>query len=362
MKFRKTLALAAMLAAVPVVGVAGSAQASNCTSATSNGHCYAENQLEGNGSHPNAAGVDLDVNCLSVANRSTDFDDWEMWFATDTPQVSYDTWTEEGMTAGSLQGGYQGFLWYWADMRPNGTYNEHYIRNASVGTSTNVSVYYAGNDNDNVYLGGSLVGTSAGNGSGGLYANAGFESTTTAATLQGWADNFQYRVGSSWSWASPNVWNTNSGWVGTSASGSNLYASTGCGGGAAPLAAPAAHALPADAAQRARVLAQIVQGVATRAHGSHLGSARTTRSTRQQAIKALLGGDRVQGDQAVEVIQLNGDFSPVRSMKQRKAGALPTSNTLTILVDPATGRITDWGISNIGSAALAQLGPVSQLS
>jgi hypothetical protein len=357
-KIKQAIALVAALAVAPVVGLAGNAQAASCTTSS---HCYAENQLEGNGSYPNAAGVDLEVSCLSVANRSTDFGDWEMWFETNTPQVSYDTWVEEGMTAGSLQDGHQGFMWFWADERPNGTYNEHYIRNASAGTSTNVSVYYAGSNNEDVYLGGSKIGTSTGNGSGGLYANAGAEMTTTAATVQGWANNFQYRTGSSWHWASPDVWNNSGGWISTSAGGANLYASTGCGGSLAPASAQRTTT-EGTAEQSTGALLKIGQRVAVRAHESAPTNARTVRSSRQRAINTLLGGDKVGSNQPVDVVQFNGTFSPTRRIAQHKPGALPTGNTLTVLVDPATGQVTDWGISNAAPSALSALGKVSKLS
>src|SRR5215467_4640840 len=94
-------AIAGVIAAAGVVAapiLTSSAPAQAVTSCSSSNHCYGENELEGYGSYPSAAGTDLKVLCLSVANRNTDFIDWEMWYLTDTPQVSYDTWVEEGMT------------------------------------------------------------------------------------------------------------------------------------------------------------------------------------------------------------------------------------------------------------------------
>jgi hypothetical protein len=149
------------------------AATATCAPTPDTSHCYAVNLGEGNGSSPSAAGTDLEVDCLSVPNRSTDFADWEMWYATYTPQVSYDTWVEEGMTAGTLYHTLSGvpitgFMWFWADKRPNGSYTEHYIQSASVGNYTNASIYYVGGTDENVYLGGSYAGTSTANGTGGI--------------------------------------------------------------------------------------------------------------------------------------------------------------------------------------------------
>lgn len=325
-------------------------------------HCYAENEYEGNGTYPNAAGTDLEVNCLSVANRSTDFADWEMWYMTNTPQVSYDTWVEEGMTAGTLQGGYVGFMWFWADQRPNGTYYEHYIKNATVGNYTNVSVYYAGSNNDNVYLGGSLIGTSTGNGTGGLWANAGAEVTTSATTVQGNANNFQYRNSSGWHWAVPKPWDSTNGsglWA-ISASGANLYVSTGCG--AAAVAKPQlASPLPAGGAPLQQRLIDVGRYIAALTHESSPTAITMVQTTRQKAVGAL-SGDLVNSDQGVYVMTLNGSFSTFRHPPGHKPGLAPAGSTLTVVVDPATGQVTDWGISNSGSSVLRNLGAVTVLS
>jgi len=297
-----------------------------------------------------------------VANRNTDFIDWEMWYLTDTPQVSYDTWVEEGMTAGTLQGGYVGFNWFWADNRPNGTYYEHYIRPATTGNSTNVSVYYAGNSNDSVYLGGSQVGTSAGNGQGGLWANAGAEATTPAVTVNGTANNFQYRTSSGWRWAVPDVYDNSGGLWAINASGANLSANTGCGSSArAQAAQQKASPMPSDTPRLHQRLIGIGRRMATLTHDPSPVSIRMTRSTRQRAI-SVLSGDKVNSDPAVYVLEMKGTFSNPHHPPRHKRGHAPACHTLTVLVNAATGQLTDWGISNLSSSALSQLGAVTVLS
>jgi len=342
------------VASAPVFTV--SAQA--VTACSNSNHCYGIDQKEGNGSHPSAAGTDLRVDCLSVANRSGQFADWEMWYATDTPQVSYDTWVEEGMTSGTLQGGHVGFMWYWADQRPNGTYNEHYIRGASTGSTTNVSVYYAGSNNDNVLLGGSQVGTSSGNGSGGLYAEAGAEVTTTQTTVNGSSNNFQYRNSSGWHAATPDVYDNSGGLWSTYTSGSYLWVNTGCG--SATVATAKATPMPSSTTQTRQILVGIGRDMASRTNDAKPTRIQMTTSTRQRAL-SVLDSDKVNSDQPVYVVQVKGTFSSFRRMPQHKNGRIPTGDTLTVLVDPATGQVTDWSIST-NAGALAHLGPITDLA
>lgn len=359
MRSTKIAAIAIAAASVVVTpALTGSADA--VTACSSGYHCYGEDQLEGNGSYPSAAGTDLKVDCLGVSDPNSQFANWEMWFATNTPQVSYDTWVEEGMTYGSLQSGQVGFMWYWADERPNGGYSEHYIQNASGGSTTNVSVYYAGSNNDDVYLGGSYVGTSTGNGSGGLYANAGAEVTTTNTHVNGSSNNFQYQNSSGWHSATPNPYDNSGGLWSTYTSGSYLWVNTGCNTPAASTK-PEATSMPSNAEQVRRILAGIGRHAASRTHESKPSSIRMAKSTRHQAL-SLLGGDKVNGNQAVYAVQLKGTFSSFRRAPQHKKGRIPAGNTLTVLVDAATGQVTDWSITNTSADTLTRLGPVTTLA
>jgi hypothetical protein len=169
------------------------------------GHCWAAggtpafNPLgsEGSGDHVINTGMNLNVSLLSVPDRTLDFANYETWLNTYTPQVSYGTWVEEGMTAGSLNSGQVGLMWFWADNRPNGGYNDHYINGnayADFNKNSNVTFRYEGSQNWGVYLKGVKINDSYGNGSYGTDVNTGTEVTTPSAGVTGHSYNFDTRM------------------------------------------------------------------------------------------------------------------------------------------------------------------------
>ncbi|MFE0463831.1 hypothetical protein ACFW1A_31710 [Kitasatospora sp. NPDC058965] len=345
-----------VLAASPASAVAG------CPTADGASHCYARGAfgpLAGQGPvWMDAIGTDLEVDCLSVGNRSTDFADYEMWMTTNNNYDAYDFWVEEGMTAGTLYaapGAPQGFVWYWADSRPNGGgYNEHYVRDASTGNYTNVSFYFVQGTGDwNVFLGGSQIGTSAGVGAYAGSAANGVEVTTRDTTIVGNSANWQYRQNNVWNWA-PAAWqntsgNLLSGWT----NGPSVHAQTNsCSShNLAPQSAPAPQAATP---QR---LSEIATQFAALAGDTHATNRRYVKTTRKAAN--ALNGAQVAADGQSYLIQLDGKFT-VPSAKTPKGQNAPTGTELSITVDAATGRVTDWGVS-ASSSGLEKLGAVSQL-
>jgi hypothetical protein len=347
----------ALASAFTVVITPGEAFAANCTALPNTNHCYAEDYYNGTES---AAGTDLEVDCLSVANRSTDFASYEMWVLTNTPQVSYDTWVEIGMIAGFLQNGQTGFMWFWGQMRPDGQFHDYYISGASTGNLTNASAYYEGNDNWNLYKGGHLVGTSTANGNGGIETISGTEVTTTAMTVVGQSGNYQFRDSAGWHWVpDDNYISPNAGGLFTTFPSTGYYGvSTGCNGDTAPhkfTAAPAAP-IPASPAGAARALAKIAHGAAVANHNPGPARIEYVKTTRQRAAR-VLSGARVNSNQPAYVVMLRGHFTAPVPPHAKKA-APPAANTMELTVDAATGQITDWGIGPARTFHLSRLGPV----
>lgn len=292
-----------------------------------------------------AASADIKVDCLSVANTATQFANYEMWVKTNTPKVSFDTWVEIGMTSGTLQGGYRGLLWYWADKRPNNSYYEHYLGKAKVRRTTNVNVTYAGGSKWNVYLGKAYAGTSSSNGVNGLSVDTGAETTTTRTTVNGSSGNFQYKNGA-WHPVTPSVYRSSNskGLWSTYATRGYFWANTGCGGFGAQPEKPAPDTpIPAKRSAAERMLGEIGRSAAARTGERHPQGLSYVRTTRQRAAAAT--GSRVNSDEAVFVIQLRGNFTAPRHPVAGKSDRPVTGRTLTVVVDAATGQITDWGLA-----------------
>jgi hypothetical protein len=209
-----TMVITAALLTSSVASGAPALASGNCGNLQT-GHCYAESAQGTTAGHTpiylNNVGADLEVNCLAVRNDNTEFANWEMWVETDdtNPNSTTDSgyWVEEGYTAGTVLSGntyYTGFQWYWADNRPGGGYNEHFIEWATANQYKNVTVTFAGGSNWDVYLGGSFVGESTNNAA---YAGGVTLGAEMAVDNNGqvWANskNWQYTNGGSWSPVDP---------------------------------------------------------------------------------------------------------------------------------------------------------------
>jgi len=341
------------------LAVATPGQAATCTGGS---HCYALDNygsMVGGYAPTNAQGGDLEVDCLSVGNRNTDFIDWEMWQPT-SQNLSGSYWVEEGMTAGTVVDGgtgHTGFEWFWADNRPNGLgYAEHYLGGASTGNYTNVSFYWQGNANWGVYRGGSQVGTSVGTGANGWGGNAGMESTTSAATVQGNLHNYQYEDNHNvWHWVGLDITQPGSGgWARTSGGTGYFAATTGCGAAAKPADYAGAPLAPTAAPA---ALQAIAKQEAVRNGGAAPAGVKYVTSTRKQA--AALMNTQLATDEPVYVMQLSGTFVGDHAHVPQ-GNPKPTGTSMIVVVSAATGKVVDMAISD-HTANLSALGAVSGL-
>ena len=147
-------------AALVASGVAGGnpASASGTCGTPATGHCYAVAQLGVSAGHTpwyaSAVGLDLEVDCLAVANDSTEGATWELWLSTNDTDPNSTTespyWLEGGYLAGSATGN-TGFQYFWADSRPGGGYNAHFAGWATAYQYENLTFTWQGGSNWNVY-------------------------------------------------------------------------------------------------------------------------------------------------------------------------------------------------------------------
>jgi hypothetical protein len=365
-KFRRSSALGVVAATVVASGLfatPGTAAAiDGCPNYDGASHCYGIGRFgytAGQGPvYMNAMWSQLRVYCLAVGDPSTDFVDYEMWMSTNNNNPSLSTWVESGLTDGTLYyspGQEQGFINFWADYRPDGSYNEHYIGPASLNAYNTAAFYWVTNTNNwDVYFNSSYVGTSTNNGAFAGGGDNGIESTSPVMAIDG--DTY------GWSYADPsNNWhdvyndpfvNDSGGLLTGSASGPAVHAQTtqGCTlPSATPaVSTPATSGSMADAANRvARMLGD-----------SQPGSMSYVKTTRQKASTTASGG-RVNTDQSVYLIELPGKFTtPAARVPQGKKAA--TGSNLTVTVDAANGQVLDWGITNTPTT-LSTLGAVSAL-
>jgi hypothetical protein len=372
----KTLRPLARLATVTLgigVAVVLTPLPSYAATCTWGSHCYALTEYGaslGGYAPTNGTSIDLEADCLTVSNANTDFIDWEVWNDTNDDMGQGNYWVEAGMTAGTVvdgNGTHVGFQWFWADNRPNGGgYNEHYVGGASTHIYTNVSIYWQGNANWDVYINNSYVGTSADNGANGWGGNAGMESTTTSARIRASLNNYQY-ADPNWNWigVNPNLqFYGSSGWVnGSTQAGSSIGAWTTVSNGC-----PRTAAAQLDAAGRfsgspmtASSAGSSLRTLATRVSADN--GEKNPRglsyllTTRKQA--AALMNTSVASDGPAYVVTLQGSFTGAHA--HVPAGhARPTGGNMTVVVDANTGQITDMGITD-AAPALSRVGTPTAL-
>jgi hypothetical protein len=158
-----------------------------------------------NGDADDGAFIEIWTNILhSTCNPpfTYNFVNHEMWYETISTGVD---WVEVGFKDGAdNSGGCQTNDLFWADQRPNGSYNEHYPGvTLSFGQwmAFEVVTLGPGSCSWSVFLNGFLIGTSTSNcpGSGRLLA-AGIESTSqTTGSVKGW-------LGDWWEDSASNTW------------------------------------------------------------------------------------------------------------------------------------------------------------
>jgi hypothetical protein len=365
------------------VGSGNTAQAApgpgNCgTLSDFSTHCYAAAAQGTRASslpvYMSGVGADLEVDCLAVANDADEFANWEMWISTnDTdPNSTADSgyWVEEGYTAGTVydaRGNYAGFQWFWADNRPGGGYNEHFIQWATAYQYKNVTFTYEGGPNWGVYLGGTLVGQSIDNGAyaGGTEIGAEMAVDGNGQT-HAHAQNWQYTNGGAWSWVDPTFtgyYNNVPSFVLTWA-----YAPTGvtvhtplqpCG--TTPQVAQQAPAATGSALSLAAIRS-ITAGATTSYATTAAPTSTTTVQTTRGSANALYGSE-VNGAAAAEpvyLVQELGSFSTSRVSPDGGAVHAINGNAMHFVISATTGQVLDWGIT--GAVNLAPLGSVTALS
>lgn len=327
-------------------------------------HCYGIGRFGSGMGTPvymNGVSTELSVDCLWVDNTGTDFVNHEMWMSTNdnNPDPNNPTWVEEGMTDGTLwasPGQEFGFIWFWADQRPGGSYNEHYIGPASTGTYTSASFYWVPNTgNWDLYNNGSYVGTSVNVGAWAGGSDNGAESTTPAMGMVGYSRNWQY-VDTSNSWQpilDPVFYNNSKGLLAGYTLGQSVYVETsnGCSG-TAPAMSHATQTKPST-----DTLVASVRKVAAMLGESNPTRLRYVNTTRHAGNAAL--GASVSTDQPVYQLQAVGNFTlPSQRVRSGKVGARGTN--LNITVDAESGQVLDWGISE-KSVDLTDLGLITDI-
>jgi hypothetical protein len=373
-------AISVLITAVAVAsGVAGGSPAlaaGNCGTLEAD-HCYAiAEQGSGTNHTPiylSAVGADLEVDCLAVGNDADEFANWEMWISTnDTdPNSTEDSGygIEEGYTAGPVldaRGEYVGFQWFWADSRPSGGYNEHYIQWATAYQYQNVTFTWLGGSNWDVYLAGNLVGESVNNGASAGGTDIGAEMAVDGnGQTHGHAQNWQYTNGGSWYWVNPN-------WVGVENNAPG-YAITwaydptavtvhtpnqpcGTTPQVVKQATPAAgSALPVTSVRS--IAASATTAYATTAAPTSTSTVQTTRG----AANALYGSDvnDASATEPVYLVQELGSFS-VHRHSPNGAEHVINGKAMHFVISATTGQVLDWGIQDPGN--LQSLGPVTALS
>ncbi|MFG1834435.1 hypothetical protein [Micromonospora chersina] len=342
------------------------------------GHCYgfAKETIYDN---ITAMSAELAVGCLYVPDQSAQFVNWEMWLATraDRPNESDWNWIEAGITAGSLRapGNTRGFQWFWADRyKPYGTdpgsYFEHFIGWATKGTYSNLSFYWTPNSSGiygwSVYQSGVYRGWS---GVGGWPADPelGAESTDGNVMLDGYANDWRTRdKANQWRQAGGSTFVIQGGaaFNGNRPAQGKVRAWTpwwDCNGNHPNGALGATSTESSNVAQLMKsstgvrqVLTTTTEQLVSRLGSGNVKTAKFVRSDRDVAV-ARHKGSEVYGKQAVYVVQVAGAFS-----KAGKNGERMDGSVLEVVVDAATGEITDWGITS-DTRGLNSLGVVKLL-
>ena len=185
-----------LVAVTSLIGGGGPASAQNwvCQGATTqNRHCYAQTiwgvtGASGGGTPVSFSeiGADLEIDCLSIGNLSTDFINYEMWMYTNTNfQHPMATWVEGGYARGGSAIGNLPSLSvfrFWADQRSTTglDYAEHFIGNATPGQYIDTGFQWVPNTgNWRVYSNHTQVGTSVNVGAWAGGADLGLEFTDT---------------------------------------------------------------------------------------------------------------------------------------------------------------------------------------
>ena len=349
--------LSATLTALTLAATAAPVYAATCTTSS---HCYGEVEYYSSGA---IFGLNqgLDVRCLGPmgAPTSSNFVTEEMWLATNNGSGNY--WVETGMAYGAPQGSTR--YWFWADNRPNGGgYHEHDLSiSTAFGTIYDDYITWVGNNSWQVRRGNTTLGTSTHNPGSSHGGNAGEELTANSGAGSAITQFLfkQTSSGGAWTnnWPGASV-RTDSppygGWTDTGYS-ADFYSNCGFLATAAD-PGPSFAAFTASAAPKA--LSTIVTQLSTSNGVTAPQSVSYVLTSRQAAARATSQAI-VDSDQPVYLVSFKGAFSG-KTAKTPRGAAKPTGTVMTAAIDPATGRIVDWGIES-ATPKLASLGPVRRL-
>ena len=356
MRTRIIGALSAALALAVSVIALPQAEASGCVSP----HCYGVTRWPV--THIYGIEEDLESYLLHSTDTST-FVTSEMWLATDNSDGGY--WVEEGQASGYPTGSASPF-YYWADNRPGLGYSEHDLSIAfDLNTAYHDYILYVGNNSWAVHLSNTVLGTSTNNPGPANWASAGSETNGSSNQVSAYAYAMQFEDVNS-------VWHT-TGWNAPPIASPVLYANapesiswdpayTGIFYDANE---PTSTVKPVSdvAATSGPVTASAATAIAKKLASSNGGTASSTVSltsaSHASAVTDLAMGSTSQNvADPVYAMQISGNFRGF-SAKIPPGQPFPTGNTLTVIVDRNTGRITDWSITNTHKS-LAVLGKVTE--
>lgn len=344
--------IAALL--VPLIGFSGqfitraSAYTGECASDQSTGHCYAQMKMD-NITNPKEhwwASVELD--CANLyTNYSDEFLNEELWAYTGGSLYGA-YWVEEGIQAHPY-----GLIWFWADNRSGHGYAEHDTAySTSIGVRYEVGLKYIGSNEWSVRRNQTEIGVSTDNSGPSHGAQVGMEIHYNDDTGQGTATDLAYQNSGSGT-SKHDGWNSNaysftdgsdiwgslySAW--TSAYSAMEDGVSYCDPGLNP---------PATPNQESTASTDPI--VVAKEFASQNGDASPTveqqaAEPRSVAAADVFGaGTVVDSSQTVDVIVMRGAFTG-NDASVPSGQPLPTGSSLTVLVDPSSGQITDWSLSN----------------
>ncbi len=318
----------------------------------------------------------MNVECLYESSPSNNFVDEQIWEGTDNDS-SGTYWVETGMSEGAPWG--SGRVFFWADNRPTYGYAQHPVNGMAANLNTNYSLqinWYSNSSTWQVWIGGTYVGQSTSNPPYSKYVVGGSEFTNVGvrAAANFWGLDWYGPGGTKY-----NNWGGEGVVIGAGSvsvptapywSFSNLYDGIGSCSPSSPAQTSSSAASPEvvnpvpsskiDSATQSALL-QVTKSTA-----AWLGDAApakiTVVPTTRYAANQLTFGSTINNavgkpdTTGVYLVQAIGSFVAPRGAP---GGATsPKGSALTLVIDPATNAILDWGISPqpVTQGALSTLG------
>lgn len=335
--------------ALGIVTAPAASADTNCNGAS--GHCYAIATIGGQGNPiwMNGLSSDLEVDCLAVQDPNTDFVDYEMWMNTNDNISGSNTWIEEGMTAGTLTsapGQPVGFQWYWADQRAlpgqGFDYWEHYIGAANTNQYVDAGFIWRPNTgdwdvwHDHQLIGGSIgVGAYAGGGQNGI------EETTLASAIVGNTGSWRYAdTNNNYVWA-PNqgVYNSRPSDLSVTTNGPTVAARTTSDCWPGTTSAQQAPAAPATDQTIRSAVSNTAKNLGELAP-TKISQVKSTRASANKAANNEMGGN-----EPIIEVQAHGHFTIPGKPNAKGHTAPQSGDTMTLIIDAASGAVTDWSVS-----------------